>query len=211
MVDKKWVNATGVDGLTFAERLTDLLSAKEVKPNTLAKETNIGQSTISNLMNPKEENPRIPGSDIIRELAKYFGVSSDYLLGFTDVKSNNELVQAACAATHLDQCSIDRLMIPGLPGLAEMTDDFILSAWESNALTDYLCLISEAKKLAEANDRKQKITLDEVASEWALMDEAAKHRKTLVETADYIRFCAHSIGSALESYLVKKYIQAKEE
>lgn len=61
----------------FAERLKGLLTEKGIDQKTLAKETKLGPSTISQWINGKRQ----PSADYVLLMANYFDVSADYLLG----------------------------------------------------------------------------------------------------------------------------------
>ncbi|WP_251547209.1 helix-turn-helix domain-containing protein [Pumilibacter intestinalis] len=62
---------------TFIERLKELRIEKKLSQAQLAKETGLTQSAIATW----EVGKRVPGALAIIALAKYFNVSSDYLLG----------------------------------------------------------------------------------------------------------------------------------
>lgn len=64
----------------FAERLRELRSEKGLSIKGLAEEVKISSSTICRWEN---EQADVSGTSIII-LAKYFGVSADYLLGLED-------------------------------------------------------------------------------------------------------------------------------
>ena len=64
----------------FAERLKELREEKELSQVELAKAINISAACI----NRWEKNLRTPNADSIIALAKFFGVTTDYLLGLKD-------------------------------------------------------------------------------------------------------------------------------
>lgn len=64
----------------FAKRLKELREEKGLSQNQLAKQTGLSQVSVS-LWESKKKNPSI---DAVIVLAKFFDVSSDYLLGLTD-------------------------------------------------------------------------------------------------------------------------------
>lgn len=64
----------------FTERLKELRNEKELSQDDLAKQTGISRSAIS----AWENGSRVPAATAIITLAKFFGVSSDYLLGLED-------------------------------------------------------------------------------------------------------------------------------
>jgi len=64
----------------FTERLKELRKEKGLSQSQLARETGISQAAIAYW----EAGERLPGALAIITLAKYFKVSSDYLLGLED-------------------------------------------------------------------------------------------------------------------------------
>ncbi|MCL2062513.1 MAG: helix-turn-helix domain-containing protein [Firmicutes bacterium] len=61
----------------FCERLKELRSEKEISLNSLGKIINVSGVSISRWENGKADIT----SDYLVQLARYFGVSTDYLLG----------------------------------------------------------------------------------------------------------------------------------
>ena len=64
----------------FAERLKELRNEKGLTQDQLAEATGLSQSALANWENGK----RSPAAYAIMTLAKYFGVTTDYLLGMSD-------------------------------------------------------------------------------------------------------------------------------
>ena len=64
----------------FAERLKELRTEKGITQDKLAEETGLSQAALANWENGK----RSPNALAIITLAKYFGVTTDYLLGVVD-------------------------------------------------------------------------------------------------------------------------------
>ena len=65
---------------TFAERLKQLRIDKCLNQTQLAKDLSVDQRSISNWENAVRE----PSFDMLKKIANYFEVSTDYLLGITD-------------------------------------------------------------------------------------------------------------------------------
>ncbi|MDE7083710.1 MAG: helix-turn-helix domain-containing protein [Clostridia bacterium] len=65
---------------SFQDRLKELREENGLSQSQLAKETNLSQAAISLW----EDGQRIPNAQVIIILARYFKVSTDYLLGVTD-------------------------------------------------------------------------------------------------------------------------------
>ncbi len=64
----------------FAERLKDLRLEKGLSQRELAKSVNISHVAIARW----ESASRVPNAEAVVTLAKFFGVTTDYLLGLTD-------------------------------------------------------------------------------------------------------------------------------
>lgn len=64
----------------FAERLRELRDERNLSQRMLSNETGIPQSSIALW----ESGTRIPAATAVVTLAKYFGVSTDFLLGLED-------------------------------------------------------------------------------------------------------------------------------
>lgn len=68
---------------TLNERLRELRKSRDVTQQELADYLKIGKTTISNY----ETGYSSPDNETLSELAKFFNVSVDYLLGRTDIKN----------------------------------------------------------------------------------------------------------------------------
>ena len=64
----------------FAERLKELRTAEHLSQKALATKINVSPSAIKQWENEK----RVPNAEAVVTLAKFFGVSTDYLLGLND-------------------------------------------------------------------------------------------------------------------------------
>lgn len=109
--DKEWLK-TGADGLTFGERLGDLISAAGINQAQLEKETGIKQSSISEYINGRKGGikDRAPDCATIIALANYFSVSTDYLLGQTKITTQNADIKAICTYTGLSENSVNSIL-----------------------------------------------------------------------------------------------------
>lgn len=110
--------------MKFGDRLKELRKSKELTQAELAKLFSLGESTISFY----ESNKRTPDYELLKQIADYFNVSIDYLLGRSNVR-NPEENKVITKAFH----SID---IEGLPDEAikqvEEYVEFIKSKYKSN-------------------------------------------------------------------------------
>lgn len=107
MANQEWLR-TGIDGVSFGERLGDLINNKGINQSQLSDETGIKQSAISEYLNGKQGGTilRAPDCATVISLAKYFSVSTDYLLGLTDVKTPNPNIKGAVELTGLSENTI---------------------------------------------------------------------------------------------------------
>lgn len=64
----------------FADRLKELRNEKNLSQNELSKEIDVSVACI----NRWENNLRLPNIESIITLCKYFGCTSDYLIGLED-------------------------------------------------------------------------------------------------------------------------------
>ncbi len=65
----------------FGDRLSRAMRTKNMKQKDLSKVSGVTEATISRYVNSK----RHPDVNFLRKIVPVLGVSSDYLLGFTDV------------------------------------------------------------------------------------------------------------------------------
>lgn len=70
----------------FWDRFQSLCEANGTKPNTVAKALNLSNATCSDW----KKNGNIPKGEILINIANYFDVSVDYLLGLSDNPQKKE-------------------------------------------------------------------------------------------------------------------------
>lgn len=73
----------------LGDRIKLLREEKHLKQEELAKDLSVAPSTIGMY----ETNKRQPNNDLIIKLAKYFNVSTDYLLGKSDIRNPEEHIK----------------------------------------------------------------------------------------------------------------------
>ncbi|MBM6410807.1 helix-turn-helix transcriptional regulator [Lacticaseibacillus paracasei] len=74
--------------MSFGERLKELRNEKKMTQSDIGKIINVSKASVSLY----EKNERTPDQDSIKKLASYFNVSTDFLLGVTDVRSKPEQI-----------------------------------------------------------------------------------------------------------------------
>ena len=89
----------------LASRLRFLLEESGITQNQLAKK--IGKTRQA--VNSYTLGTTVPDSDTIVKLSQFFGVSSDYLLGLSDVKTQNRDLQFVCDYTKLSEEAVRKL------------------------------------------------------------------------------------------------------
>jgi len=113
MANKDWLSK-GADGLQFYERLGDLIANNRTTAKAVSSETGISQSALSEYISGKKDKTgnvvyRAPDCATLIALANYFSVSTDYLLGLTNVKTSDADVQTIVQKTGLSENSITLL------------------------------------------------------------------------------------------------------
>lgn len=86
----------------FAVRLRKLMNERKININSVAKAVGITHQAITQYANGETQ----PNAEKIVKLAKHFDVSSDYLLGLSDVPSQDESVKSIHEKTGLSEDAI---------------------------------------------------------------------------------------------------------
>lgn len=88
----------------LGNRIKSLREAKGLKQEELAQKVSVSPSAIGMY----ETNKREPNNEIILKLAEFFNVSTDYLLGKSDIRNPEELKNVPFAnASGLDTTGLD--------------------------------------------------------------------------------------------------------
>lgn len=90
----------------FSERLKKLREEKGISQTELGEALGISRSSISFY----EKSERVPDIELLSDMARYFEVPVDYLLGLSNAKSTNEPeLKAICDYTGLNEHSVCKL------------------------------------------------------------------------------------------------------
>ncbi|MCL2109456.1 MAG: helix-turn-helix domain-containing protein [Oscillospiraceae bacterium] len=104
----------------FQERLEDLVfdkkKAAKLTQNQIADEIGIATSALSNYLNSDRE----AGAVAVYKIAKYFGVTADYLLGLENAPTHIEA--DICDKTGLDEKAVRQLLLYAVYAKAEQRD-----------------------------------------------------------------------------------------
>lgn len=158
MAKKEWL-VNGADGLTFGERLGDLIANKGITQAELAKETGIVQSALSGYISGKRLDPdddttreyRAPDCATVITLAKFFSVSSDYLLGLSDKLTPSMEIRAVCDYTGLSENSAEFLHATKSPRrgfLTRLIDGILSEAASGSKVFQWVLQSAQAGALA---------------------------------------------------------------
>ena len=160
---------------TVGERIQDLLREKKLTQAVLAERVGISKATLSRYIT--DPDSRIP-HDVLLKIAKCFGVSTDFLLGATDVpyRTNydiEELGLTAAAAAKLYTGELDPHIVsqllenPYFPQLVEQLRAFV-DGTESAALGTYRQTLSITGRLLQKQGKTN--PRDRMAAKLALKD-----------------------------------------
>lgn len=94
-----------LDLVEFGKRIIDLREKSGLSQEEICSKLGVTQQTLSRY----EKGQRQASLDFVVSASKYFNVSTDYLLGITDVKSKNKDIQYIHEYTGLNENSISTL------------------------------------------------------------------------------------------------------
>lgn len=89
----------------IGKKLNDVLAQKEIMQKELAEHLGVTANTISYYLSGE----RCPDIDKLIEISKFLNVSTDYLLGLSDVKSTNAELKGVCEYTGLSESAVNML------------------------------------------------------------------------------------------------------
>ena len=209
MANKEWLKK-GADGLTFGERLEDLIKLNKTTATALAKDTGLSQSAISDYLNKN----RAPDCATIYALARHFHVSADYLLGLEPIPATDLTTRDIHRKTGLSEENISRLLKAENHASGLSYADFVnmcLDATYLGRVNFYMLAETMASRMvyekSKANSSSDfPLSSDEYIKMVNAMDAADKQAQAvgckLMSHDESIRFYAREIASDLERYLL---------
>lgn len=209
MANKEWIKK-GADGLTFGERLEDLIKLNKTTATALAKDTRLSQSAISDYLN----KDRAPDCATIYALARHFHVSADYLLGLEPIPATDLTTKDIHRKTGLSEENISRLLKAENHTSGLSYADFVnmcLDATYLGRANFYMLAEAMASRMvyekSKANSSSDlPLSSDEYIEMVNAMDAADKQAQAvgckLMSHDESIRFYAREIASGLERYLL---------
>lgn len=90
----------------FAKRFKQLRTDKGLSLQKIAQDLNVTAQSLSLY----EKGQRTINIDLLKRIAEYFGVSSDYLIGLSDVAATNTDLKAACDYTGLSEKAVAEIV-----------------------------------------------------------------------------------------------------
>lgn len=152
--------------MSFGERLRQIRREQFVRQKQLADHLNVAVSTLSQYENDK----RHPNFDILVDIAHYFNVSTDYLLGLSNKQGSFESTIENIDTT-LESCSYSRLMSKITDNLKSISDihderylEILYRLYDSVAsigLDDQHKIISGNTEEMLSNHQSQKESIDQ--------------------------------------------------
>lgn len=209
MANKEWIKK-GADGLTFGERLEDLIKLNKTTATALAKDTGLAQSAISDYLN----KGRAPDCATIYALARHFSVSADYLLGIEPIPATDLTTRDIHRKTGLSEENISRLLKVENHTSGLSYADFVnmcLDATYLGRANFYMLAEAMANRMVYKKSKADSgsnlpLSPDEYIEMVNAMDAADKQAQAvgckLMSHDESIRFYAREIASNLERYLL---------
>lgn len=209
MANKEWLKK-GADGLSFGERLGDLISNSKTTASALAKDADISQSAISAYLN----TGRAPDCATVCALARHFSVSADYLLGIDPIPATNLTVREIHRKTGLSEENVNRLMEMESYNTGLSYSDFAnmcLDAAYLGRVNFMMLTLAKASKMKYEQMKPDRISAipfsaEEYIEQIDALNVAEKQAQELgcilLSHDDSIRFYAREIAHDLEQYLL---------
>lgn len=209
MAKKEWLDK-GADGLSFGERLGDLIANNKTNATALAKEAGLQQSAISDYLN----KDRAPDCGTIYALARHFHVSADYLLGLEPIPATDLTTRDIHNKTGLSEENISRLLKVENHTSGLSYADFVnvcLDATYLGRANFYMLAEAMASRMVYKKSKADSgsdlpLSPDEYIEMVNAMDAADKQAQAvgckLMSHDESIRFYAREIASDLERYLL---------
>lgn len=89
----------------FPTRLRELMKERNESQQVLAEALGVQRQTVSNYANGQSD----PNWEMIGKICKHYKVSADWMLGLTDIKTDNHDVRSICEYTGLTPLAVSRL------------------------------------------------------------------------------------------------------
>ncbi len=128
--------------LTMAERIGDLIKGSGKTAGECAAAMGISASSLSDYANTEKE--RIPKADVLKKMASYFNVSSDYLLGLT---KDRRRIPAAADALGLSEKAVAAIEEEAAPENGGRFTSALSALLENGLFWEALLEVSDAERM----------------------------------------------------------------
>lgn len=121
-----------MDSKIIGLRINRLLATKNVKQKELAKKLDV----VDNVVSYWCKGTRKPNLEQIVEMADFFNVSTDYLLGVTNISTQNTEIRAICEYTGLSMESVERLHELNCDGVTHFSNGIISNRYSNTLISN---------------------------------------------------------------------------
>ena len=189
----------------FATNMRILMKGRRITQDELAAKIGKTKQSVSQYVNGDSE----PGYETLVKIADFFSVSTDYLLGISNIKTPDTTAQAVIEYTGLSEDNIStlhRMRKAAVNEPGETEKDGIVSLNAGEPYLDFLNDILDAVYTGKETFVREYILLRYYA-EWLRSGETAVKAqwKTKIPVPQLIESYSIRITRAIEKYLVAKY------
>lgn len=184
----------------FPARLRELMEEQQVTQKKLADAIKMRPQTVS-LYTTGQSAPDV---NTLREMAEFFNITADYLLGLNDVKKPDATVQAICEYTGLSEAAASFIRYNEYTGVTEAIDNLFQKESFQKAL-NYIAFMKDdiqsiracAKSLVEETKEEQENKYDLYSSceDWL----KSNFRSIVVNMGQYRQWRTHEIVRLFEN------------
>lgn len=191
----------------FPTAISSLLKERKITPGELAGHLGVTRQTVSNYC----LGQTTPSFQLLCEIADFFDVSTDFLLGRTDVQSPSVEIQAISASTGLTEHTIETLQLLFTRGertiLQDLFNEILEIAFDAEVIGAYcgmrssLSIQNDQDVIGDPIERVKNQTIlseDAKSQGFAILRGEEAFRFYCSQIADHIRHALHDryIGSA---------------
>lgn len=187
-------NATEI----FAKRLKELRLCKDLSLKKLASDLGVTAQSLSLY----ETGQRAINIDLLKKIAEYFNVSSDYLLGLSDAATNDADLKAVCDYTGLSEDAVRELNFT----VDSISQPEALDLEESEHVTELLKTLSWLISERHIYEIIYHLLMINVYSENYLIGYKHKHMRSN-ELDDLLDLQEREKDIDFERYQLNKYIE----
>lgn len=176
----------------IGKRINDVLAKKGIMQKELAEHLGVTANTVSYYLSGE----RCPDIDKLIEISRFLNVSTDYLIGLSDVKSTNIEVKSICDYTGLSEMAVAKLHFFKESNQlhSEIISAFIAPDFKANTF----CGLSFVCRMLELYEKEYLKNIEEMDEAYNNFDEMQINEIELLE--DFKEYMANKARSAKVSY-----------